>query len=87
MFGDPVSTRVVPRYSDVSDIVPLFQVGEHFDEHRPIDGNNLAKCTPSAQYVFKDPISNGLCGFCTEGLIFREMHKRAAALYEVLKAT
>ena len=85
-FSDAVSTRVVPQYPDVSDMVLLFQVGECFDECRPIVGNDLAKCSPSAQYVFEDPISDGLRGFCGEGTIFWEMHKRAVALYEVLEA-
>ena len=86
MFGDAVSTRVVPQYPDVSDVVPLFQVGKRFDKRRPIVGNDLAKSTPSAQYVFEDPIPDGLCRFCIEGMIFGEMCKRAAALYEVLEA-
>ena len=68
-------------------MVPLLQVGECFDEHRPIVGDDLAKCTPSAQYVFEDPISNGLCSLCTEGTIFREMRQGAVALYKVLEAT
>ena len=66
MLGDIVSTRVVPRYLDMSDVVPLLQVGERFDECRPIVGDNLTKCTPLAQYVFKDPISDGLRGLCVE---------------------
>ena len=86
MLGDTVSTRVVPQYLDVLDVVPLFQVGERFDECKPIVGNDLAKCTPSAQNVFEDPISDGLHGFCAEGTIFGEMHKRAVALHEVLEA-
>ena len=68
------------------DVVPLLQVGGCFDEHRPIVGDNLTKSTPSAQYVFKDTISNGLSGLCTEGTIFGEMCQGAAALYEVLEA-
>ena len=68
-------------------MVSLFQVGEHFDKHRPIVGNDLAKCTPSAQYVFEDPISNGLRHFCMEGMVFGEMCQGAVALYEVLEAT
>ena len=68
-------------------MVLLFQVGKCFDEHRPIVGNDLAKCTPSAQYVFKDPVSDGLRGLRVEGTIFGEMRKGAAALYEVLEAT
>ena len=67
-------------------MVWLFQVGECFDKHRPIVGNNLAKCTPLAQDVLKDPISDGLYGFCMEGTIFGEMRKRAVALYKVLEA-
>ena len=86
-FGDAVGPRVVPQYSNVSDVVLLLQVGEHFDKCRPIVSNDLTKCTPSAQYVFEDPISDGLHGFCAEGMIFRKMCKRAAALYEVLEAT
>ena len=58
--------RVVPQYADVSDVVPLLLVGEHFDEHRPVVGDNLTKSAPSAQYVFEDPISNGLRGLCME---------------------
>ena len=85
-FGDTVSTRVVPQYPDMSDMVPLLQVGERFDERRPVVGDNLAKCTPSAQYVFKDPVSNGLHGLFVEGLIFGEVCQGAAALYEVLEA-
>ena len=85
MFSDTISMRVVPRYLDVSDVVPLFQVGKRFDERRPIVGNVLAKCTPSAQDVFEDPISNGLCGLCVEGTVFREMCQGAVALYEVLE--
>ena len=87
MFGDTVSTRVVSRYPDMSDVVPLLQVGECFDKRRPIVGNNLAKCTPLAQDVFEDPISDGLHGLCVEGTIFREMRQGAAVLYEVLEAT
>ena len=85
-FGDTVSMRVVPRYLDMLDVAPLLQVGEHFDECRPVVGDNLTKCTPSAQYVFEDPVSDGLCGLCAEGMIFGEMHKGAVALYEVLEA-
>ena len=86
-FGDTISTRVVPRNLDMSDMVPLLQVGERFDECRPIVSDDLAKSAPSAQYVFKDPISNGLCSLCAEGMIFREMRQGAVALYEVLEAT
>ena len=85
-FGDTVSTRVVPQYPDMSDMVPLLQVGERFDERRPVVGDNLAKCTPSAQYVFEDPVSDGLHGLCVEGMIFGEVCQGAAALYEVLEA-
>ena len=85
-FSDTVSTRVVPRYLDMSDMVLLLQVGERFDECRPIVGDNLAKCTPSAQYVLKDPITDGLRSFCVGRTIFGEMHQGAAALYEVLEA-
>ena len=70
----------------MSDMVPLLQVGERFDERRPVVGDDLAKSTPSAQYVLEDPISDGLCGFCAEGTIFGEMCQGAAALYEVLEA-
>ena len=66
VFSDTVSMRVVPRYLDVSDMVPLLQVGERFDEHGPVVGDDLAKSAPSAQYVFEDQISNGLRGLCTE---------------------
>ena len=86
-FGDTVSTRVVSRYPDVSDVVPLLQVGECFDERGPVIGNDFAKSTPSAQYVFEDPVSDGLRGFCAEGTIFGEVCQGAAALYEVLEAT
>ena len=86
-FGNAVGLRVVPQYPDVSDVVPLLQVGEHFDECRPIVSDNFAKSTPSAQYVFEYPISNGLHCFGTERVVFGEMHKGAAALYEVLEAT
>ena len=68
-------------------MVPLLQVGKCFDERRPVVSNDLAKCTPLAQDVFEDPISNGLCGLCTKGTVFREMHQGATALYEVLEAT
>ena len=85
-FGDTISTRVVPRYRDVSDVVSLFQVGERFDKCRTIVSDNLTKSVPSAQYVFEDPISNGLHGLCAEGAIFGEMHQGAAALYKVLEA-
>ena len=87
MLGNTVSMRVVPRYPDMSDMVPLLQVGKHFDECRPIVGDDLTKSTPPAQYVFKNPISDGLRGFCMEGMIFRKMHQGAAALYKVLEAT
>ena len=85
-FGDTVSMRVVPRYLDVSDVVLLLQVGEHFDKRKPIVGDDLAKCTPSAQYVCEDPVSDGLRGLCVEGTIFGEVCQGAAALYEVLEA-
>ena len=85
-LSDTVSMRVVTQYPDVSDMVPLFQVGECFDECRPIVGNDFAQCTPLAQDVFKDPISDGLHRFCAEGTVFGEMHQRAVALYEVLEA-
>ena len=87
MFSDTVSMRVVPRYLDMSDMVLLLQVGKRFDKCRPIVSDYLAKSTPSAQYVLKDPIADGLHGFCMEGMIFREMRQGAVALYEVLEAT
>ena len=86
MFGDTVSMRVVPRYPDMLDVVPLLQVGKRFDEHRPIVGDDLAKSAPSAQDVFEDPISDGLHGLCVEAMIFGEMRQGAVALYEVLEA-
>ena len=67
-------------------MVPLLQVGKCFDKRRPVVGDNLAKSAPLAQYVFEDPISDGLRGLCVEGTIFGEMHQGAAALYEVLEA-
>ena len=70
----------------MSDMVPLLQVGKRFDKCRPIVNNDLAKCTPSAQDIFEDPISDGLRSLCTEGTIFGEMCQGAAALYEVLEA-
>ena len=70
----------------MSDVVPLLQVGERFDECRSIVGDDLTKCTPSAQYVFEDPVSDGLCGLCVEGMIFGEVCQGAVALYEVLEA-
>ena len=85
-FGDTVSTRVVSQYPDMSDVVPLLQVGERFDERRPVVGDDLAKSAPSAQYVFEDPISNGLRGLCAERMIFGEVCQGAAALYKVLEA-
>ena len=71
----------------MSEVVPLLQVGKRFDERRPIVGDNLAKSAPSAQYVFEDPISDGLHGLCMEGTIFGEMRLGAVALYKVLEAT
>ena len=70
----------------MSDVVLLLQVGEHFDKHRPIVSDNLAKSAPLAQDVFEDPISDGLCGLCMEGKVFGEMRQGAMALYEVLEA-
>ena len=67
-------------------MVPLLEVGECFDKRRPVVSDDLAKSAPSAQYVFEDPISNGLCSLCAEGTIFRKMHQGAAALYKVLEA-
>ena len=86
-FSDTDSTRVVPRYLDVSDVVLLLQVGERFDKCRTIVGDNLTKSAPSAQYVFENPISNGLRSLCVEETVFGEMHQGAVALYEVLEAT
>ena len=86
MFGDTVSTRVVPQYPDMSDVVPLLQVCERFDERRPVVGDDFAKSAPSAQYVLEDPISNGLHGLCAEATIFGEMRQGAAALHKVLEA-
>ena len=86
-FGDTVSMRVVSQYPDMSDVVPLLQVGKRFDECRPIVGDDLAKSAPLAQDVFEDPISDGLRGLRTETTIFGEMHQGAVALYEVLEAT
>ena len=87
MLGDIISMRVVPRYPDMSDVVPLLQVGKGFDKHRPIVGDNLTKSAPSAQDVFEDPISDGLRGLCAEGTIFAEVCQGAVALYKVLEAT
>ena len=64
---------------DMLDVVSLLQVGKRFDECRPIVGNNFAQCTPMAQDVFEDPISDGLHCFCVEGMVFGEMHQGAAA--------
>ena len=86
MFGDTISTRVVSQYPDMSDVVPLLQVGKRFDKRRPVVGDDLTKSALLAQYVFKDPISNGLHGLCVEGTIFGEMCQGAVALYEVLEA-
>ena len=65
-FGNAVSLRVISRYTDMLDVVSLLQVGECFDKCRPIVSDDLAKSTPSAQDVFENPISDGLCGFGTE---------------------
>ena len=68
-------------------MVQLLEVGKHFDECRPIVGDNLTKSTPLAQDVFEDPISDGLCSFCTEGMVFGEMCKGTVAFYKVIEAT
>ena len=68
-------------------MVLLLQVGERFDERRPVVGDDLAKGAPLAQYVLEDPISNGLRGLCAEEMKFGEVRQGAAALYEVLEAT
>ena len=73
--------------SDMLDIVLLLQVGKRFDKRRTIVSDDLAKSAPSAQYVFEDPISDGLRGLCAERTIFGEVCQGAAALYEVLEAT
>ena len=65
----------------------MCQTWYRFDERRPIVGDNLAKCTPMAQDVFEDPISDGLHSLCVEATIFGEMRQGAVALYEVLEAT
>ena len=85
-FGDAIGLRVVPRYPDVLDVVLLLQVGKRFDECRLVISDNFAKSTPSAQDVFKYPLSDGLCSFSAERAVFREMRKGAVALYEVLEA-
>ena len=71
----------------MSDMVPLLQVGERFDERRPVVGDDFAKSAPSAQDVFEDPISDGLRSLCVEGTVFGEMCQGATALYKVLEAT
>ena len=70
----------------MSYVVLLLQVGECFDECRPVVSDDFTKSTPLAQDVFKDPISDGLHHFCVEGSVFGEMCQGAVALYEVLKA-
>ena len=67
-------------------MVLLLQVGEHYNKCKPVVSNNLAKCAPSAQDVFEDPIADGLHGLCMEGTVFREMPQGATPLYEVLEA-
>ena len=70
----------------MSDVVLLLQVGERFDERRPVVHDYLAKSALSAQDVFEDPISDGLRRLCAEGTVFGEMRQGAAPLYEVLEA-
>ena len=85
-FNNAIGLRAVPQYLNVSDVVLLLQVGEHFDKHGPIVGDDFTKSTPLAQDVFEDPISDGLHCFCVEGMVFGEMHQGAVALYKILKA-
>ena len=68
-------------------MVLLLQVGQRFDKHRPVVGDDLTKSIPSAQNVFEDPISDGLHCFSMEQTVFGEMCKGAVSLYKVLEAT
>ena len=70
----------------MSDVVLLLQVGKRFDKRRPIVGDDLTKSSPSAQYVFEDPLSDGLRSLCAKGTKFGEMCQGAVALYRVLEA-
>ena len=44
----------------MSDVALFFKVGKRLDECRPIVCDDFTQCAPSAEDVFKNPISDGL---------------------------
>ena len=69
------------------DVVALGQVSEHLDECWAIICDNFTKCTPSAEDVFEDPITDGLCGLGAEQMVFREVCKGAMAVNKILEVS
>ena len=58
----------------------LLQMAEHGYEGFTIIGDNLNQSTPSAEYVLKDLIAEGLCGLFLEHSELRIMSEWASAL-------
>ena len=71
----------------MSDVALFFKVGKHLDECRPIVCDNFTQCAPSAEDVFKNPISDGLCSLIEKKMVFGEVCKGAVALHEILEAS
>ena len=61
-----VSAGAIAANPDMLDKIFLLQMPEHGDEGFTIIRDDLDQSTPSAEYVLKDPIAEGLCGLFSE---------------------
>ena len=65
-FCYAVSVLVVTRYADVVQVVLLGEVCNCFDDRGPVIGNDFVKSAPTADDVFKYPLSDSVGIFSSE---------------------
>ena len=65
-FCYTVSALVVTGYENVVQVVLLGEVGDCFDDRGSVIGNDFVKSAPTADDVFKYPLSDSVGIFSSE---------------------
>ncbi|ETW82047.1 hypothetical protein HETIRDRAFT_317658 [Heterobasidion irregulare TC 32-1] len=83
-FDNAVGARIIPRYSNVRNVILLGEMGESFDEGWPVIGNDLDEGAPATENILEDPVGEGGAGLVAELGIVRY---RASTLNKVSEAS
>ena len=74
-FHNAIHVRVIPRDSNVANVVSLAQIVKGFNEGGAVVHDDLTKSAPSAKNIVEYSITNGLHSLSAKNVILRIVHE------------